>query len=91
MIRTRPASAGASSGAPGGLLTLLRAIPIRHLKTWLRKAVVGAISVVPAHDQIEQTVGLEGSFYDQHKIFDAGSMIKCAPMRRTRRAVNSVR
>ena len=44
------------------------------LRTWLMKVDAGAFSAMHAHDDIEQIFVIEGSFYDQDKIYEPGTM-----------------
>jgi len=50
-----------------------------RLKTWLMKIDPRAKSPMHAHEDIEQIYVLEGSFYDQNKTYQAGTLIVRAP------------
>ena len=50
-----------------------------RLRTWLMKVEAGAFSELHAHDEIEQIYVIEGSFYDQHKTYQAGDYVVRAP------------
>ena len=49
------------------------------LRTWLMKVDAGAFSPMHAHDDIEQIFVIEGSFYDQDKIYEPGDYVIRAP------------
>jgi anti-sigma factor ChrR (cupin superfamily) len=48
-------------------------------RTWLMKVDAGAWSPAHAHDELEQILVLEGSFYDEEKSYGPGDFILRAP------------
>jgi len=66
-------------GADGFLVKALMEDIASGLRTWLMKVEPGARADLHAHDEIEQIYVLEGSFYDQHKTYQAGEYIVRAP------------
>ncbi len=66
-------------GAAGFMIKPLMEDAAAGLRTWLMKVDAGAFSESHAHDECEQIYVLEGSFYDQEKIYQAGEYIVRAP------------
>ena len=66
-------------GAAGFMIKPLMEDAAAGLRTWLMKVDAGAFSDSHAHDECEQIYVLEGSFYDQEKIYQAGEYIVRAP------------
>ena len=66
-------------GAAGFMIKPLMEDTSAGLRTWLMKVDAGAFSDSHAHDECEQIYVLEGSFYDQEKIYQAGEYIVRAP------------
>ena len=66
-------------GAAGFLIKPLMEDPVSGLRTWLMKVEAGAFSASHAHDEVEQIYVLEGSFYDQERVYQAGEYIIRAP------------
>ena len=67
------------SGTPGFWLKPLMESPEHGLRTWLMKVDAGAYSPMHSHDDVEQIYVLDGTFYDQHRTYEAGAMIVRAP------------
>lgn len=67
------------SGCKGFWIKPLFEDKSRHLKTWLMKVDPGAYSPLHDHAELEQAYVLQGSFYDQGNVYQAGEYILRAP------------
>lgn len=67
--------AWAPSGVEGFLLKVLFESPDGRHRTWLMKVEAGAFAPLHAHDDLEQVLVLEGSFYDQHRTYGPGDFV----------------
>ena len=65
----------APSGSDGFLVKVLRQSEDGTHKTWLMKVESGAYSPPHAHDELEQVLVLEGSFYDQDRTYGPGDFV----------------
>lgn len=63
------------SGSDGFLVKVLRESADGKHKTWLMKVEGGAYSPPHAHDELEQVLVLEGSFYDQDRTYLPGDFV----------------
>lgn len=65
----------APSDSEGFLVKVLRRSADGKHKTWLMKVEAGAFSPMHAHDELEQVLVLEGSFYDQQRTYQPGDFV----------------
>jgi quercetin dioxygenase-like cupin family protein len=67
------------SGSEGFWIKPLFEDKQRSLRTWLMKVDPGAYSPMHAHEELEQVYVIQGSFYDQYRVYQAGEYILRAP------------
>ena len=67
------------SESDGFLVKVLRESADGTHRTWLMKVESGAYSPPHAHDELEQVLVLEGSFYDQDRTYGPGDFVTRQP------------
>lgn len=67
------------SGTAGFWIKPLFENPESGEKTWLMKVDPGAFAPAHAHEELEQVYVLQGSFYDQDRVIEAGDFVCRAP------------